>query len=142
MRDLAPPDRSPLPALGLHLLADLHGARGLGDEALMRHALGACVAAAGATLLGLHVHRFQPQGLTGVALLAESHITFHTWPETGFAAFDIFLCGACDPHAAVPVLRSAFAPRRLEVSAHRRGTAPTGDAAPGRGPQPDAGGIE
>ena len=105
------PDASPLPATaaqGTHLLIDLTGAQGLNDAARMERALRDCVAACGAHLLQIHIHRFSPQGLTGVALLAESHITLHTWPEIGYAAFDVFLCGAADPHAAVPVLQSAF----------------------------------
>jgi S-adenosylmethionine decarboxylase len=48
---------------------------------------------AGATLLQLISHRFDPQGVTGLALLAESHLSIHTWPESGYAAVDVFTCG-------------------------------------------------
>ena len=54
-------------------------------------------------------------------MLAESHISIHTWPERGFAAIDIFVCGACDPYKAVPVLRRAFAAQSIEVKEQRRG---------------------
>tara|TARA_R100001510_G_scaffold56976_1_gene63680 strand:- start:1380 stop:1706 length:327 start_codon:yes stop_codon:yes gene_type:complete len=50
-----------------------------------------------ANLLNLAVHKFDPQGVTGFAMLSESHISIHTWPETGQAAVDIFTCGKCDP---------------------------------------------
>ena len=52
-----------------------------------------CIRAAGATLLHIHLHHFTPNnGVSGVAVLAESHISVHTWPESGFAAFDVFMC--------------------------------------------------
>jgi S-adenosylmethionine decarboxylase len=62
--------------------------------------------------------------VTGVALLAESHITVHTWPELGYGAFDIFMCGEADPWRAVAVLKRAFATDRVSVTELRRG--PTG----------------
>jgi len=59
-------------------------------EATLREA----VLQAGATLLHIHLHHFTPNGgISGVAVLAESHISVHTWPERNFAAFDVFMCG-------------------------------------------------
>ncbi len=84
-------------------------------------ALRRCVEASRATLLHLHVHRFQPNGVSGVAVLAESHISIHTWPYSGYAAVDVFMCGDADPDRCVPVLREAFAARRVEVSELLRG---------------------
>ena len=79
---------------GTHLLADLFGCDGLDDIARVEAALRAAVTAAGATLLEIRLHGFGAgQGVTGVALLAESHISIHSWPERGYAAADIFLCG-------------------------------------------------
>jgi S-adenosylmethionine decarboxylase len=79
--------------------------------------------AAGATLIHLHMHRFPASGgVSGVAILAEPHISIHTWPERGYAALDIFMCGACDPHRAIPALQEAFAPGRIEVRNYVRGT--------------------
>ncbi len=79
---------------GTHLIADLFGCRHLADLPRIEAALRAAVAAADATLLDLRLHGFgEGQGITGVALLAESHISIHTWPEHGAAAIDIFLCG-------------------------------------------------
>jgi methionine-R-sulfoxide reductase len=86
-------------------------------------ALRDAAAAAGATLLHVHLHHFTPNGgISGVAVLAESHISIHTWPERGYAALDVFMCGACDPRLSVPVLREAFRPERVIVEEHRRGT--------------------
>ena len=84
--------------------------------------LRACVDAAGATLLHIHLHRFEPSGgVSGVAVLAESHISIHSWPEHGYAALDIFMCGNTNPDVCVPLLREAFAARKISVSEHLRG---------------------
>jgi S-adenosylmethionine decarboxylase len=107
---------------GSHLLVDLWGARGLDDLDLMETALRDAVAACRATLLHIHLHRFGDSGgISGVAVLAESHISLHTWPERGFAAFDIFMCGACDPYHALPVLRRHLAPATVQLSETKRG---------------------
>ena len=80
------------------------------------------VKAAGATLLHIHLHKFSPNGgVSGVAVLSESHISVHTWPEKGFAAFDVFMCGAAEPLRTIPVLEAAFKPTRVVVGEHRRG---------------------
>lgn len=112
----------PLHFAGTHLILDLWGARALDDPKVVELALRESAEAAGATLLHSHVHRFMPEGgISGVAVLAESHISIHTWPERGYAALDVFMCGNCDPQKAVPVLRRAFAPRFLIAAEHRRG---------------------
>ena len=61
------------------------------------------------------------QGITGVIVLAESHINIHTWPELEFAALDIFMCGKTNPVAAIPVLESTFKPKLIEVQTVTRG---------------------
>lgn len=107
---------------GSHLIIDLSEAQGLDDLARMEDALRDAVAAAGATLLHLHLHHFTPNGgISGVAVLAESHISVHTWPERGFAAFDIFMCGQASPHRAIPVLEAAFGPCCTRVEEILRG---------------------
>ena len=109
---------------GVHLIIDLHGAEGLNDIDLIEATLRRCVDAAQATLLHIHVHHFQPNGVSGVAVLAESHISIHTWPDAGFAALDVFMCGKASPDACIPVLREAFKAKRVDVYEILRGRAP------------------
>ena len=106
---------------GTHLIIDLHGAKRLNDIEHIEATLRRCVEAAKATLLHIHLHHFQPSGVSGVAVLAESHISIHTWPEVGYAALDVFMCGSADPDACVPVLREAFAAKRVGVNELLRG---------------------
>ena len=107
---------------GTHLIVDLWEAEGLDDIPMIEQALRDSVEASGATLLHIHLHHFTPSGgVSGVAVLAESHISIHTWPECDYAALDIFMCGGADPHAAIPVLERAFKPGRTGVEEIRRG---------------------
>lgn len=116
---------------GTHLIADFWDARPLDDLALMEATLRRAVEAARATLLHIHLHHFTPNGgISGVAVLAESHISVHTWPERDYAAFDVFMCGDADPRAAVAVLQAAFEPGRVAVTEHLRGQADPGAGAP------------
>ncbi|MCK9916293.1 adenosylmethionine decarboxylase [Microbacteriaceae bacterium K1510] len=111
---------------GAHLIVDLYEAERLDDIAHIEETLRACVDAAGATLLHIHLHHFEPNGgVSGVAVLAESHISIHSWPEHGYAALDIFMCGDAEPDACVPVLREAFAPEKIAVSELLRGQGAT-----------------
>ena len=108
---------------GTHLLIDLYDAENLDDLDLMEKTLRGCVDAAGATLLHFHLHHFTPNdGISGVAVLAESHISVHTWPEAGYAAFDVFMCGDANPHACTDILSSAFNAGRVTISEQRRGS--------------------
>ena len=111
----------PKSGLGTHLLIDLSNGHGLNDETRVETALRDAAVAAGARLLDIRIHQFAPQGVTGVALLAESHITVHTWPEKGFAAFDAFMCGDADPLAVVDVLAKAFQTTDIDVRSLARG---------------------
>jgi S-adenosylmethionine decarboxylase len=106
---------------GVHLIVDLHGAQDLDDIDLIEATLRRCVEAASATLLHIHLHHFWPNGVSGVAVLAESHISIHTWPDAGYAALDVFMCGRARPDACIPVLREAFKARRVEVNEILRG---------------------
>jgi S-adenosylmethionine decarboxylase len=106
---------------GVHLIVDLHGAKRLNDIEHIEATLRRCVEAAKATLLHIHLHHFQPSGVSGVAVLAESHISIHTWPEAGYAALDVFMCGSADPDKCIPVLREAFSAKRVGVDEILRG---------------------
>ena len=108
---------------GRHLLADLHGCSGLDDLALVEHALRHAAAVAGASVLDVRLHAFGPgHGVTGVALLAESHISIHSWPEHAYAAVDIFLCGARhDPRIALSVIAGVLGAADVRSTVVRRG---------------------
>ncbi|MDE1973857.1 MAG: adenosylmethionine decarboxylase [Hyphomicrobiales bacterium] len=106
---------------GVHLIIDLHGAERLDDINHIEATLRRCVEAAHATLLHIHLHHFQPNGVSGVAILAESHISIHTWPDAGYAALDVFMCGVADPDACIPVLRDAFVAQSVGVNEILRG---------------------
>jgi S-adenosylmethionine decarboxylase proenzyme len=86
------------------------------EDLLTRAAL-----AGGATILTSYFHPFAPCGVTGFLLLAESHLSVHTWPEEGFAAFDVFSCGDMDTEAIVATIRDALQPVREEYYLIHRG---------------------
>ena len=118
--------------LGTHLLADLSGIaqEPLRDCAALERLLRDAAIASGAQVLHGHFHSFGPgQGVTGVLLLAESHISLHTWPEVGFAAVDIFMCGAARPQVALDIISTALAARHRALHTARR--APPGQAIAG-----------
>ena len=81
--------------LGSHLLVDLYGcnSKRLDDLAYIRQAMIDSASEAGVTIVGESFHKFDPVGVTGVLSIAESHMLIHTWPEHGYAAFDMFTCG-------------------------------------------------
>lgn len=107
---------------GTHLIIDLWDAQDLDCLERMEIAMRACVDECKATLLHIHLHHFTPNGgISGVAVLAESHISVHTWPEKNYAAFDVFMCGDSNPHRAVEILSRYFRPGRSEVIEERRG---------------------
>ena len=107
---------------GIHLIIDLFGAKRLDDLEHIRRTLTKCVEVCGATLLHIHLHHFTPNGgVSGIAVLSESHISIHSWPEAHYAALDIFMCGDAQPKLAIPVLEAAFAPDRVGVTEHLRG---------------------
>jgi S-adenosylmethionine decarboxylase len=106
---------------GTHLLIDLFGAQRLDDLKHIKETLKRCVEVAGATLLHIHLHHFTPNGgVSGVAVLSESHISIHSWPEVGYAALDVFMCGHAKPHLTVDVLKAAFKPDNVVVKEHLR----------------------
>ncbi len=106
---------------GTHLIIEVVNGSGLDDAARIEQAFRDCVDRCGATLLHIHTHKFSPQGVSGVAVLAESHISVHTWPEVGYGAFDVFMCGDANPWAAVDVLKQAFGTQDVRVTELLRG---------------------
>lgn len=107
---------------GTHLIVDFWDADRLDDLQRMERALREAVDAGGATLLHVHLHHFTENGgISGVAVLAESHISVHTWPERRFAAFDVFMCGDAEPEKSIAVLQRVFRPGRVETNTCLRG---------------------
>jgi len=102
--------------VGTHVLIDVRGASRLDDPAHLETIMRKAAVGAGATILQSHFHHFGPEmGVTGVLMLAESHISVHTWPETGFAALDIFMCGSARIDRAIAVIEKAFAGATIDV---------------------------
>ncbi|RJO79161.1 adenosylmethionine decarboxylase [Nocardia panacis] len=111
-------------AVGTHVLVDLIGAGQLDDPDLVERVLRECVEATGASLLYVYTHHFGGAGgVSGVAVLAESHVSIHSWPEYDFAAVDIFMCGTADPELAIPILQAYFKPQRTVIQWLKRGRA-------------------
>ena len=108
---------------GLHLLIELWDAENLTDPAHIDEVLRKAAQDAGATILHSHMHQFTScgEGVSGVVLLAESHISIHTWPERKYAAIDIFMCGSCDPYLAAPALKKGFKSDKVSIYEARRG---------------------
>lgn len=107
---------------GRHLLVDMWQASRLDDIEHIEASLTRAAEASGATVLNTDFHQFSDTGgVSGVVILAESHISIHTWPERDFAAIDIFMCGSCDPYKALPLLKEAFAADSLTLNESKRG---------------------
>jgi S-adenosylmethionine decarboxylase len=109
-------------AIGRHVILEMWGCTNLNSIDTAEQALREMVVALDVNLLDLKVYPFSPVGVTGIAIVSESHLVIHTWPEYGYAAVDIFTCGAPrDPQAAVGVLRSHYSPDRIQVMEINRG---------------------
>ena len=107
---------------GEHLLLDFWGEHFLSDRDYITQVLIEAAEASGATVLHVHTHAFNGEGgISGVAVLAESHISVHTWPELNYAAFDIFMCGKCEPKEAVKILEQRFRPNKTFIESIKRG---------------------
>ncbi len=110
--------------LGLHILADLYGvdADRIDRVEDIRDLLESAVKVANLTKISSHYYQFQPHGATGVVLLAESHISIHTWPEHGLATVDVYTCG--DPtkaYRAMDYIINTLEPKRVDKQIHDRG---------------------
>ena len=101
---------------GKHLLLELYGCNSdkLNDELFLRCKVDNAAKLARATVLNLVSNKFEPYGVTAIALLAESHLSIHTWPESQYAAIDIFTCGK----NMRPNLASQFLIDQLEATNH------------------------
>lgn len=108
--------------VGQHLIVELWDCQHLDSPEIIRKALEEAVEACQGTLLDMKIHSFSPQGVTGFALIAESHISVHTWPELGYAAVDVFTCGdRIDPEAAIKSFKKYFQPAHIQLMQIIRG---------------------
>jgi len=104
------------------MILELWGCSNLNSVEVVEAALRDIVDATHTTLLDLRVYPFTPIGVTGVAIVSESHIMIHTWPEHGYAAVDVFTCGEeHQPEEAMPAIRRHFSPERVQVMEMNRG---------------------
>jgi len=113
-----------LNALGKHLLLELKGCNKevLNDVGFLRGALITAAGEAGAIVLGESFHQFNPQGVSGVVIIAESHLCIHTWPEYGYAAVDIFTCGnSVQPEKAAEILMGKLGSKDHSIMEIERG---------------------
>jgi len=118
-------------AFGDHYLVDYHGCDPEIIQAVepTQEALLLAATRCGSTIIEYHFHQFSPHGVSGIILIAESHISVHTWPENGFVAVDIFTSGVkMKPEVAISILEEAFGADRVDVISFARG-----DLVPDRG---------
>jgi len=107
---------------GVQLIIELWGGKSYSSVERIQTILRDAVQACGATLLDINLHKFTPSGgVSGVAVIHESHLSIHTWPEYKYAALDVFVCGEVDPYKAIPVIKKGFAPKQMQISEIKRG---------------------
>jgi len=105
-----------------HLICDFKSPKFIEDKDKIKKILWKAAEVANNTPLKVAVHKFPLQGITGVVILAESHITIHTWPEHGYIAIDIFTCGKnTRPYAAFEYLKKIFSPKKVKIRMIKRG---------------------
>jgi S-adenosylmethionine decarboxylase proenzyme len=96
----------------------------LDDKSFVERIMRRAVVVAGATEVGTIFRNFSPQGVTGVVVVEESHLSIHTWPEYGYAAVDFYTCGDCAPERADAFLREQLQCESAEVLVVQRGIEP------------------
>lgn len=107
---------------GTQLIVELWNGRNFSSLPKIRMILKDSVKVCGATLLKINLHKFSSTGgISGVAIIKESHLSIHTWPEYKYAAVDIFVCGDVDPYKAIPALKKGFRPDKIQISELKRG---------------------
>ncbi|MCS7140423.1 MAG: adenosylmethionine decarboxylase [Candidatus Nezhaarchaeota archaeon] len=113
--------------LGRHIIIELYSCPPnlINDEAFIKNVMIEAVKVANGNVCGAFFHKFNPQGLTGVVIISESHISIHTWPEYGYAAVDVFTCGErMDPWKAYNYIVKNLKPSNVNVLEIKRGLIP------------------
>ncbi len=107
---------------GTQLIVELWEADNLDSEKKIEEIFREAIKECGATLLKIDLHTFSPYGgVSGMAIIAESHLSIHSWPEYRYAAIDIFVCGNVDPYKAIPVIKRGFNTEKIQVMDLKRG---------------------
>ncbi len=122
MKDMKKNKKKEQNPLSVHLIADFRAPKFIEDPKWIKRILWDAALAANNTPLRASVYKFPVQGVTGVVILAESHIAIHTWPEHNYIAVDIFTCGKkTQPYNALKYLKKAFSPKKVKVQFIERG---------------------
>jgi len=107
---------------GIHFVAEFWNGKIIEDKKELKKIMWGAAKAAESTPLATTVYKFLPQGITGVILLAESHISIHTWPELNYTAIDLFTCGdKTRPEKALEFLKQELKPKKIEIRKIKRG---------------------
>ena len=107
--------------VGEHITLDIIGTDKEYDPSVYEKVINEIAKAAKVTILNISKYKFEPQGFTILALLAESHISFHTFPEKGIISFDFFTCGKISPSIAIDIIRKEFKHKRIVKKEFNRG---------------------
>ena len=111
-------------AIGRHTTADYYGCRKetLNDMVLMQNMISQAIHAANLKMLSIQTYRFEPEGVTVVALLTDGHLGIHTYPELGFAAVDLFTCDSHSlPEKALLAIKKELSPEKTKNTLIKRG---------------------
>ena len=111
-------------ALGRHILAEFYGCpeKTLNNLQDIKQQMVSAAREAGAEVRETAFHKFSPQGISGVVVISESHLTIHTWPELGYAAVDVFTCGqSVDPWLSCNYLKSSLSANNMTAREIKRG---------------------
>jgi len=107
---------------GVHLIAEFWGAKDIESPKKLEELLILSAKKANAKPLEVKTFKFSPQGISGMVLLAESHISLHSWPEMGYIAIDIFTCGSkAKPKEALKYLKKVLKPQKVKIIEIKRG---------------------
>lgn len=110
--------------LGRHILAEIYGCDEeiLDDKEYIEKTMVNSALKSGAEVREVAFHKFNPQGVSGVVIISESHLTIHTWPELGYAAVDVFTCGdTINPWDACNYLTEKFKAKNMTATEVKRG---------------------
>ena len=108
--------------VGEHITLDIIGTDKEYDPSVYERVIKEIAKSAKVTILNISKYKFEPQGFTILALLAESHISFHTFPEKGIISFDFFTCGKISPSIAIDIVKKEFKHKRIVKKEFNRDT--------------------